>query len=89
MDSTKVDLTVPFQSREIFKLVFSECHGNTDVLFEFRLRDNEYFFSVFSVYLIKTKVHICINELPCNRGYFVGLFFREIGLKSEEQKQSN
>ena len=42
-------------------------------------------FSEFSVYLIKTKAHICINELACHRGYFVGLLYREISLKSEEQ----
>ena len=31
------------------------------------------------------KAHICINESACHRGYFVGLLFREISLKSEEQ----
>ena len=46
-------------------------------------------FSEFSVYLIKTKPHICTNELACHRGYFVRLLFREISLKREEQKQSN
>ena len=87
---SETNLTVPFRSREIFKLPSfpnvtvtqmcgsSYCYGC-----------NEYFFPEFSVYLIKTKAHICINELACHRGYFVGLLYREISLKSEEQKQSN
>ena len=47
------------------------------------------FFSEFSVYLIKMKAHICINELACHKVYFVGLLFREFSLKCEEQKYSN
>jgi hypothetical protein len=72
------------RSREMFKLQFfpdvmiTQMCGST-----IRYRS---FFSEFSVYFIKTKAHICINELACHRGYFVGLLFREISLKREEQK---
>ena len=89
MGGSKVDLTVPFRSREIFKLqsfpnvTVTQTCGSTISYRDFHI------FSEFSVYLIKTKAHICLNELACHRGYFVGLLFREISLKSEEQKQSN
>ena len=63
MDRSKVDLAVPFRSREIFKLqslpdvtITQRC-GST-----ISYRDC-FFFSEFSVYFIKTKAHICINEL--------------------------
>ena len=73
------------RSREIFKL-----HSFPDVMITqmcsstIRYRSFK-FFSEFSVYFIKTKAHICINELACHRGYFVGLLFREISLTREEQ----
>ena len=86
MAGSKVDLTVPLRSREIFKLqsfpdvTITQMCGSTISYRDF------YICSEFSVYFIKTKAHICINELACHRGYFVGLLFREISLKREEQK---
>ena len=86
MAGSKVDLTVPLRSREIFKLqsfpdvTITQMCGSTISYRDF------YIFSEFSLYFIKTKAHICINELACHRGYFVGLLFREISLKREEQK---
>ena len=74
------------RSREIFKLqsfpdvAITHMCGST-------IRYRSFlFFSEFSVYFIKTKAHICIKELACLRGYFVGLRFREISVKREEQK---
>ena len=74
------------RSREIFKLQYfpdvtiTQMCGSTICYRSFS------FFYEFSVYFIKTKAHICINELSCHRGYFVDLLFREISLKREEQK---
>ena len=76
MDESKVDLTIPFRSREIFKL-----QSFPDVTV------TQMCGSSFGYDSIKTKAHICINELACHRGYFVGLHFRKIILKREEQKR--
>ena len=89
MDGSKVDLTIPFRSREIFKLQSFPDVTVTQMCGSSFGYDSKYSFSEFSGYFIKTKAHICINELACHRGYFVGLLFREISLKREEQKQSN
>ena len=85
MDGSKVDLTAPFRSREIFKLqtfpdvMISRACGST---ISYRIF---FFFSEFYVYFIKTKAYICLSELVPHRRYFVGLLFREISLKREEQ----
>ena len=89
MDGSKVDLTARFRSREIFKLQSFPDVTVTQMSGSSFGYDSKYSFSEFSVYLIKTKPHICTNELACHSGYFVGLLFREISLKREEQKQSN
>ena len=81
MDGSKVDLTVPFRSREIFKLQSFPDVTVTQMCCSSFGYDSKYSFSEFSVYLIGTKPHICIKELACHRGYFVGLLFREISLK--------
>ena len=68
------------RSREIFKLQYFPDVTITQMC------SSTILYRSFSVYFIKTKAHICINELACHRGYFVGLLFREISLKHEEQK---
>ena len=77
-----------FAQRDFQATVFSGCHDNSDVWFNNSLL-KLFIFSEFSVYFIKAKAHICIHKLACHGGHFVGLLFREISLKREEQKLSN
>ena len=73
------------RSREIFKLQSFPDVTITQMCSS-TIRCRSFYFFLSFVYFIKMKAHICLNELACHRGYFVGLLFREISLKREEQK---